>query len=139
MNQTVIFWPMIAQVALVYVIYAVVSKKRIDAVRAGQARTSQFRENRVEPDESLFARNNLVNQFELPVLFYPLCICLFVTGGVSIFTLVLAWLFVASRYIHAWIQITTNRIRHRRPAFILGYFLLAALWINFALHLAGIV
>jgi hypothetical protein len=139
MNQTAIFWPMIAHAALVYVVYGAMSRKRVGAVKAGRAKASQFRENREEPAESLFLRNNLTNQFELPVLFYPACLSLFVTDGVTLVPLLLAWLFVASRYVHAWIHITTNRIRHRRPAFIVGYLALAALWAWLALHLAGVV
>ena len=32
MNPTAIFWPMLAQVALVYGIYYLISKRRIEAV-----------------------------------------------------------------------------------------------------------
>ncbi len=138
MSQTAIFWPMLAHVALIYSIYVLISRRRIAAVRAGSAKTSQFRENLEEPPESRFVRNNLENQFELPTLFYPLCIALFATDGVTLFTVILAWLFVASRYIHAWIHTTTNRIRHRRPAFMVGWFILGAMWVTFALHIAGI-
>jgi hypothetical protein len=111
-------------------VYALISRRRIAAIKAGHAKTSQFRENRDEPAESLFARNNLANQFELPVLFYPACLSLFVLDGVSLVPLLLAWLFVASRYVHAWIHVTSNRIRHRRPAFVAGYVTLAALWLS---------
>lgn len=136
MNQSLIFWPMMAHVLLVYIVYVVVSQKRIAAVRAGKARTSQFRDNVNEPSESLWARNNLANQFELPTLFHVVCLILFLTGGVTLLTLILAWLFVAARYIHSWVHITTNRIRHRRPIFLLGYMILGAMWLVFAAQLA---
>lgn len=139
MNQTAIFWPMLAHVLLVYVVYYWVSKRRIDAVRAGSARSSQFRENQDEPPESLFARNNLANQFELPVLFYPLCLALYVTEGVTLFTVAMAWLFTVSRYVHAWIHTTTNRIRFRRPVFIVGFAIQGILWITFAMHIVNVV
>lgn len=135
MNQTAIFWPMIAHAVLIYALYVLISQKRIKAVKAGSARSSQFRENVSEPPESLFVRNNMTNQFELPMLFYPVCFGLFVTDGVTVFTFILACLFVVSRYIHTWIHVTTNRIRHRRPIFIVGFFILGALWITFAVQL----
>lgn len=138
MNEIAIFWPMIAHVVLVYIVYGVISERRIVAVQRGSAKTAQFRENREEPAESIFARNNLANQFELPILFHVCCLCLYVTRDVNILTLVLAWVFVASRYMHAAIHITTNRIRHRRPLFIVGYIVLGVLWIVFALHLLGV-
>ncbi len=138
MNQTAILWPMLAQVALIYWMYFLISNRRIKAVKSGLARSSQFRENQDEPEESLFVRNNLTNQFELPTLFFPLCIALFVTEGVTWLTVTLAWLFVASRYIHAWIHVTTNRIRHRRPVFATGWLVMGVMWVIFALQIADI-
>jgi hypothetical protein len=139
MNQTAIFWPMLAQVLLVYGVYVLIFFRRRQAIRAGSVKVSQFRENRDEPPESLFARNNLTNQFELPVLFYAACLGLFVTGGAGTLALTLAWLFVASRYVHAYIHTTSNRIRFRQPAFTAGYLALGLMWIWFALHLLGAV
>lgn len=141
MNPTAIFWPMLAQVALVYVIYFLVSKRRIEAVKAGQVKANQFRDNQIhnEPEHSLFVRNNLANQYELPVLFYACVISLYVTNGVNILTLALGWLFVATRYAHAYVHVTTNRVRHRRMLFILGFFILGGMWLAFAAHLLGLV
>jgi hypothetical protein len=139
MSGTAIFWPMLVQVALVYAVYALISRRRVAAIKAGNARSSQFRENQVEPPESLFVRNNLANQFELPVLFYAACISLFVTGGASVVPVVLAWLFALSRVAHAAIHVTSNRLRYRRPIFAFGYFVLGLMWLWFALHLAGAV
>ena len=136
MEATAIFWPMIAHVALVYGVYALIALRRKRAVEAGSARISQFRENRDEPLESLFVRNNLANQFELPVLFHACCLALFASGGVGTVVLILAWIFVVSRYVHAVIHVTTNRIRHRQPAFVAGFLSLAAMWMVFAIHIA---
>jgi hypothetical protein len=127
-NQTAIFWPMIAQVALIYGVYALISIRRKAAIRVGQASVSQFRENQNEPASSLFVRNNLANQFELPVLFFAACLTVHALGATTMATVALAWVFVASRYIHAAIHITTNRIRYRQPAFVVGYVALAAIW-----------
>ena len=139
MGSTAIFWPMIVHAAPVYVVYALMSRRRIAAVRAGKAKVSQFRQNQVEPEESLFLRNNLTNQFELPTLFHPVCIALFVTGGAGTVPVALAWIFALSRIVHAAIHVTTNRIRHRRPMWIVGYVAVAGLWIWLALHLLGVM
>lgn len=137
MNSTAIFWPMIAHVALVYGIYALMSMRRRQAVREGSARTSQFRENRDEPAQSLFYRNNLANQFELPVLFHVGVLALFVTGGAGLAAVVVAWVFVLSRYAHAYIHVTSNRIRLRQPAFVVGFLAAGLLWALLALHLVA--
>ncbi|MCO6187026.1 MAPEG family protein [Rhizobium sp. L1K21] len=134
-TTTAIFWPMIVHVVLVAIVYAVLTFRRSDAVRAGEVKASQFRENRAEPERSLFVRNNLQNQFELPTLFYPVCIALYVTGGANLYTTLLAWLFVIARYVHAWIHIRTNDLRYRRPVFMAGSLLLMLMWLAFAVNL----
>ncbi|TKT80977.1 MAPEG family protein [Aquamicrobium sp. LC103] len=138
MNQIAIFWPMIAHVLLVYIIYALMFFARRKAVRVGSAKISQFRENRNEPPESLFIRNNLANQFELPVLFHAVCLALYATSGAGFLAVVLAWIFVAMRYVHAAIHVTSNRILHRQLAFSLGTFVLGVMWILLAVHLLQI-
>lgn len=139
MNQTALFWPLIAQVLLVFIVYALLSARRRAAVLSGGARWAQFRENRDEPAESLFVANNLLNQFQLPVLFYVVVLCLYVTQGGSLVTVALAWLFVILRYLHAAVHVTSNRLSLRSPLFAAGYVVLALLWVWFALHLLAIV
>jgi hypothetical protein len=138
MNQTVIFWPLIAQVLLVYLVYALLGLRRRNALRSGRATADQFRENRNEPQESIFASNNLRNQFELPVLFCVVVLCIYVTHGNTILTLALAWLFVLLRYLHALVHVTSNDMRLRSPLFALGYFVLGVLWLIFALHILNL-
>jgi hypothetical protein len=135
-STTAIFWPMMAHIGLVYVIYYLLSVGRVRAVKEGKAKVNQFRENRDEPEYSLFVRNNLENQFELPVLFYACCLALFVTGNATLYPVLLAWLFVVSRYAHSYVHITTNRIRHRRPLFLAGFLILALMWLWLAVKLA---
>ena len=135
MNQTAIFWPMLAQVLLVYIVYVVMGARRFGAVRSGAAKTSQFRNRGTEPEGSATAANNLANQFELPVLFYVLCLALYATAGVSFLALILMWLFVISRYVHAFVHVTANRVMQRSQVFMFGLGVLGLGWIWFALHL----
>ncbi|MBB2821435.1 UNVERIFIED_ORG: hypothetical protein GGD59_004712 [Rhizobium esperanzae] len=124
-----IFWPLLAHVALVYGLYALLGARRAKMVRAGKIAKSDYRENRSEPAESLAVKNCLANQFELPVLFYACCILLYVTEADNIVAVGLAWLFVALRYAHAAIHVTSNDLRYRSPIFAAGYLTLAAMWI----------
>lgn len=128
MTGTAIFWPMIVHVVLVICLYALLGVRRRQAVRAGRAKISQFRENRDEPAESLFVKNSLANQSELPPLFHLACLALFVTGGAGTLAVALAWLFSLSRCVHAFIHVTSNRIRYRQPAFLAGFLAVVALW-----------
>lgn len=132
-----IFWPMVAHVLLVFVLYALLSFRRVGLVRAGKVQASQFRENRDEPGESLVVRNSIANQFELPVLFHVCCVLLYITEADNIVSLVLAWLFVASRYLHAFVHVTSNRIRYRRPLFMAGVATLGGMWIWLSVWMAN--
>jgi hypothetical protein len=138
MNQTVILWPVIAQVVLVYAVYIVLGIRRAEAVKSGAAKVGQFKTRTTEPDVSATAANNVLNQFELPVLFYVGCLALLLTSGVSYLTLTLAWLFVLTRYCHAWVHLTSNYLRHRSMLFFAGAALVALLWLCLALKLADV-
>ncbi|PTE12144.1 MAPEG family protein [Mesorhizobium helmanticense] len=139
MNQTAIFWPVLAQVLLVYIVYLVIGRRRYGAVRSGEAKAGQFKTRSTEPASSVTVANNLSNQFELPVLFYVLCLALHQTNGVNYLTLALMWIFVASRYAHAWVHLTTNNLRFRSRVFSFGAVVLLLAWIWFALHLLAVV
>lgn len=128
-------WPMIAHAALVFFLYWLLSRRRFTAVRSGSAQPGQFRENRQEPPESLLVHNNLRNQFELPVLFHAVCLTLYVSTADNWATVALAWIFVLSRCAHSYIHITSNRLRYRRPLFIVGFVSLTAMWAWLALWL----
>ena len=139
MNQTAIFWPMLGHVLLVFVVYVVLGIRRRNVVVSGEAKAQAYKQRATEPDGSMTAANNLMNQFEAPVLFHVACLALHATAGVTWVTLTLAWLFVLTRYAHAWVHLTTNKLKRRNYAFRTGLLLLALIWILFALRLAGVV
>ena len=118
MTGEAIFWPVLLQAALTYAIYILASSRRLGAIRNGQAKASDFRIPNVEPEPSATVIRNLINQFELPVLFYVCCIILFILGAVSTLAVILAWIFALSRIAHAAVHVTSNRLRFRRPLFI---------------------
>jgi hypothetical protein len=138
-NQTTIFWPVLAHVLLIYIVYCVLGRRRYGAVKSGEAKVGQYKVRSTEPASSATVAANLVNQFELPVLFYVLCLTLHVTNGVNYLTLALMWIFVASRYFHAWVHLTGNNLLLRSRSFFFGAVIILLGWIWFALHLLGLV
>jgi hypothetical protein len=88
-----------------------------------------------EPEASVTTVNNLMNQFELPVLFHVVCMAMFMTNGVSLVGVLLAWLFVLLRYVHAYVHVTSNNLRIRSLSFAAGFVVLVLMWAWFALHL----
>lgn len=132
------FWPMVAHAVLVFILYALLGWRRRVLVNDGRIKPSQFRENHAadEPAESLVVRNNIANQFELPLLFHACCIVLYVTQADNLPAVILAWLFVATRYAHAFVHVTSNNLRYRSPLFAMGYVVLAGMWVWLGVWLA---
>ncbi|RVA74322.1 MAPEG family protein [Mesorhizobium sp. M7A.F.Ca.CA.001.11.2.1] len=139
MNQTTIFWPVLAHVLLIYIVYCILGRRRYGAIRSGEAKPAQFKVRSTEPASSVTVAANLTNQFELPVLFYVLCLTLHLTNGVNYLTQALMWIFVASRYFHAWVHLTSNNLLLRSRSFFVSAVILLLGWIWFALHLLGMV
>ncbi len=74
----------------------------------------------VIPDEVAYASNNLKNLFELPLLFYSVCIYLFVTASVDTLYLAAAWWFFGFRIVHSYIHCTSNVVPHRFGAYVIS-------------------
>jgi len=75
------------------------------------------------------------NQFELPVLFYVLTILAFITHHAGVAFVVLAWVFVIFRIMHAYVHTTSNRIRVRGPLFGVSAAALAAMWVIYIVEM----
>lgn len=63
--------------------------------------------------EQTGAADNFRNLFELPVLFYVLCLALFMTGAGHPGFVYAGWAFVALRAVHSFIHCTYNQVIHR--------------------------
>lgn len=105
---------------------------RFRAVRAGRVHVEDFR--RVDaarvPDDVGIAGRNYINLFELPVLFYAVCLVTLATNRQDSSILVLAWIFVVSRIVHSLIHLTYNNIMHRMAMFSVGVAVVAIMWIK---------
>ena len=79
--------------------------------------------------------NNYQNQFELPVLFYVVVAFAMITGLVDSVLIALAWVFVALRLLHSFVQTGKNDIALRFKVFLAGLIGLAGMWAWFGLRL----
>jgi hypothetical protein len=91
------------------------------------------------PDDLLQARDHYKNLFELPLLFYLLCILVYLTVDVTIVDLVFSWSFVAFRYIHSYIRATSNWVPRRFAFFAAGFVVLFVHWVFFAIRISGLI
>ncbi|MEN9559865.1 MAG: hypothetical protein RLZZ502_1076 [Pseudomonadota bacterium] len=130
MNQVLIFYPVFALVLLSLVVSRVLYVVRRKEIREKKLR---MRDIALSGDiakaiSDTRSADNYRNLFEMPVLFYVLCVVLYVTQGVNMAFLVAAWLYVALRYAHTYVHCTSNRVKYRFIAFAVSAFLLGGMW-----------
>lgn len=82
--------------------------------------------------------NNLSNLFELPVLFYVLCIIALLLQISSLWLLYSAWGFVIFRTLHSIIHCTYNKVMHRFVAYLFGSLCLWTMVIIILDHIVSI-
>lgn len=75
------------------------------------------------------------NQFELPILFYMLTILAYFTQHAGFLFVVLAWIFVIFRILHAYIHVTSNNVHARGPLFGVSALVLAIMWIIYIVQM----
>jgi hypothetical protein len=139
MSQHAIFLPLLAVVALTVVAFLRLAVVRVRTAKSRAVRLSYYRAFQGDPEPELAAATarHYNNLFEAPVLFYVACIVAYQTSAVTMTVLVLAWAYVAARYVQSAIHLTTNNVRHRAFAFLAGWILLLALWSVLALRLVA--
>jgi hypothetical protein len=138
MTRDWIFGPVIGQVLMTLLIYVRLIKVKIRELKAGRVDMERRSIHEDAWGESvMLINNNIRNQFELPVLFYVVCVVLWALEAVGILALVAAWLFVASRIAHAWVHLTSNYIPNRRRFFTVGWWILVFMVLLVIWQLAG--
>ncbi|KIP99783.1 membrane protein [Agrobacterium tumefaciens] len=122
------FWPMIAHAVLVFGLYVLLFTRRKKYTFSNKESFKRFRDAGEEADQSRVVNKNLANQFELPMLFHAACLLLYITDADNIATIILAWIFIAARYVHSYVHVTSNRLRYRAPAFAISFLALILMW-----------
>ncbi len=107
-------------------------------VQSRDVRLSQFRIYEGEfPDRLRSARQHYQNMFEIPILFYLLCLLNIFFNNYTQFDIILAWGFVMFRIIHFFVRIQNQKninIFPRTLVFIISLILLSIGWINFIIN-----
>jgi hypothetical protein len=135
MSIQMILAPVFVQVLLTLAVAYTLAFRRFKAVRAGELRGPIGLREPNWPPKALQAEYNYQNQFELPVLFYVLAILSIVTRHADLFFVLMAWVFVVLRVLHAIVHLTTNNVMFRGPLFIAGAFVLTVMWLMFIVRI----
>ena len=136
MSVQAVLLPLLVQVALTFALLFWTGRVRTRAVREGKVHVRDIALGQQNwPPRPTQIANAYQNQLELPVLFYVVTILAWSTGQADLLFVVLAWVFVVLRLVHATIHVTSNRVPRRFSVFAAGVLVLLAMWGLFAVRL----
>ncbi|HEX5932497.1 MAG TPA: MAPEG family protein [Methyloceanibacter sp.] len=130
MSIHAILMPMFVQVGLTFTLLFWMAALRVRAIQAGEVDPEKIRLREPHwPARVLQISNAYHNQLELPVLFYVVVLLAFASQTLDVTLLVLSWLFVLSRLVHAYIHVTSNRLDRRTGVFGISAIALLLMWV----------
>ncbi|MGF9758032.1 MAPEG family protein [Microvirga sp. 0TCS3.31] len=136
MSISAVILPVLVQVGLTLILLFWMGRTRVGHLRKGEVKVRDIAlGERNWPSRVTQIQNAYHNQFELPVLFYALGALALITRKADMLFVVMAWIFVVSRLVHAAIHTTSNKLSLRFMAFVVGVLILAAMWIIFAVRI----
>jgi hypothetical protein len=136
MSLPTVLAPVFVQVALTFALLFWMGRVRVRALTQGKLKLADIALGEPNwPPQVMQISNSFHSQFQLPVLFYLLVGLAMLTRTADWPFVAMAWLFVVSRFVHAFIHTGTNYVRHRFNAFAIGMFILLAMWLVFAVRI----
>src|SRR5580704_1967052 len=136
MSVQAILAPVFALVALTFGLLVWTGSVRFAAVRRGEVRVKDISLGQSNwPPRVQQISNCFANQFQLPMLFYVLTILALFLKKADLLFVLMAWVFVVLRILHAAIHVTSNHVGHRFQAFSAAAIVLLLMWIVFAVRI----
>jgi hypothetical protein len=132
-----IIYPVFAMFALTTLVVFRLGFARWGAVARREINIHFFESYRSydEPEPLRILSRHLVNLFETPVIFYVASVMIYVTGQTTVLLLSLSWLYVACRYFHTLIHLTSNIVLWRFRIFGISVMLLTIIWLTLMIQL----
>ena len=135
MTVQAIVAPLFVLVALTFALMIWMGVLRVAAVRRGDLHVRDIAlGERNWPPRVQQISNCFDNQFQLPMLFYVLTVLALFLRKADLLFVVMAWIFVLLRIVHAAIHVTSNHVGRRFQAFAAGMVVLLLMWIIFAVR-----
>src|SRR5262245_58506019 len=129
MNDSRILYPVFAMFLLVAMVLIYMARVRLAAVRNRRVRIEYYRAYQGdEPEDLRVVARHFVNLFEMPVLFYVVVILAYVTHQVNAWLVGCAWAYVAVRYLHSWVHLTSNDVLTRFRLYFASGAVLLVMW-----------
>jgi hypothetical protein len=136
MSIQMVLLPVFVQIGLTFALLLWMASARGQALKG---RETSFKDIALGepnwPTRATQIGNCFSNQFEIPLLFYVLIALALPLRHADLVIVLLSWVFVITRFVHAGIFVTSNNVQQRGPAWFAGVLVLLAMWIYFALKI----
>lgn len=130
-----ILLPVFVQILLTFVLMVWMAFSRVGALKRKELHIRDIAlGQQAWPERPTQISNAFHNQLQLPVLFYVLVAFVLITNSVTMPLVVLAWMFVATRLVHAYIHTGSNYVPWRAYVFFLNGTILMIMWAVFAVQ-----
>jgi hypothetical protein len=131
MVNSPIFGPFFAMLMLTFIVWVYMYIRRIRYMVTNrihpQKLTTPEKGAALIAEQVNWAAYNFRNLFEIPVLFYVICLYLAVSASVDEIYVTGGWVFVGLRALHSLVQCTINIVRLRFALYMLSAVLLWAI------------
>ena len=136
MTIQMVLLPVFVQVALTFGLLLWMAYTRRSSLSRGELEVRDIALGQSAwPAKPQQASNCFDSQFQIPLLFYVLVILAWITKQADLIFVVMAWVFVLLRLVHAYIHTTSNHVPTRFNAFAVGVLVLLVMWIIFAVRI----
>ena len=136
MSVPIVLLPVFVQIGLTFALLLWMVGTRRQALVGGETKIRDIALGQPNwPTRATQIGNCFANQFELPLLFYILIALALPLRHADLFIVLMSWVFVVTRFVHAGIFVTSNDLGRRSMAWLAGVLVLFAMWIYFALKI----
>ena len=136
MSVASILLPVFVQVALTFILLMRLGSGRLRTLSAGNTKVRDIALGESNwPSDVTQVGNCFNNQFQLPMLFYVLVVLALVLHKADLLFVIMSWIFVISRIVHAGVHITSNNVNQRFAAYTVGMVVLLLMWAIFAVRI----
>ena len=140
MSVQMVLLPVFVQIGLTFALLIGMVFGRRQALVSGETKSRDIALGEPNwPKGATQIANCYRNQFELPLLFYLLIALALPLRHADLFIVLMSWVFVVTRFVHAGIFVTSNDLNQRSLAWFAGVLVLFAMWLYFALRILLVI
>ena len=136
MSIRMVLLPLFVQVGLTFALLIGMVALRRQTLVSGETKIREIALGQPNwPVRATQVGNCYRNQFELPMLLYILIALALPLRHADLFIVLMSWVFVIARFIHAGVFVTSNDLGRRSMAWLAGVLVLLVMWLYFALKM----